>query len=158
PTPPGRRNLPGIRRAGKGVRRPIADVLPAAGLHRDSGPGGVRMKVGDLQQHLADLGRLLEASGAKAVAADLAAIRDGLAPFRELPLKGFAEFLVRAEAYSRGDVPAKPPKGGRTGAKSAGKSTVKAPPPDAGALAREARELYDRVADPAVTAAQIDAL
>ena len=34
------------------------------------------MKVSDLQQHLGDLARLLESSGAKPVAADLVAIRD----------------------------------------------------------------------------------
>ena len=117
------------------------------------------MKVADLQQHLADLGRLLEASGAKTVAADLAAIRDGLGPFRELPLKGFAEFLARAEAYSRGEVPLAPPKGGRSsGSKPASSRAAKTPAPDVGILAREVRELYDRVADPAVTAEQIDAL
>jgi hypothetical protein len=116
------------------------------------------MKVSVLQQHLADLARFLEASGAKTVAAELGAIRDGLTPFRELPLKGFAEFLGRAEAYSRGEVPVTPPKGGRKAPSPAGKPPGKAPALDADGLTREARELYDRVSDPSITGEQIDAL
>src|SRR5947209_7564307 len=98
------------------------------------------MKVADLQQHLADLARLLEVSGAKTVAGDLAAIRDGLAPFRELPLKGFAEFLARADEYRRGGgVPVKPPKGSGSGKKVAAQGETKPPPLGAGDLAREVR-------------------
>jgi hypothetical protein len=115
------------------------------------------MKVADLQQHLADLARLLEASGARPVAADLAAIREGLAPFRDLPLKGFADFLVRAEAYSRGEVPITPAPGGRRAAPSR-PAKSKAPAGDADALGRETHDLYERAADPAVTPEQIDAL
>ncbi len=59
------------------------------------------MKVADLQQHLADLARLLDSAGVKKeVVGDLNAIRDGLSPFRDLPLKGFADFLT-----SRGGLP-----------------------------------------------------
>jgi hypothetical protein len=112
------------------------------------------VKVADLQQHLADLARLLEASGAKAVAGDLAAIGKGLAPFRELPLKSFAAFLTKAEAYSGGEVPLARPAGQRSAAKRA----AKAPGPGAEAMANEARELYERAADPAVTLEEIDRL
>jgi hypothetical protein len=116
------------------------------------------MKVADLQQHLADLGRLLEASGARTVAADLAAIHDGLAPFRELPLKGFAEFLTRAEAYRRGgEVPIRPPKGG-SGRRGPETGARKPGPPDVEALAREARDLYERAADPSVTEGKVEDL
>jgi hypothetical protein len=117
------------------------------------------MKVADLQQHLADLGRMLEAAGAKSVATDLAAIQKGLSPFRELPLKGFADFLVRAEAYrAGGEVPPVAPKSGGKGKGAAAKAAAKPALPDAAALAQEVRSLYDRAADPAVTAEQIDAL
>lgn len=115
------------------------------------------MKVADLRQHLADLARLMEATGAKAVAADLVAIQEGLAPFNESPLKGFAEFLVRAEAYSRGEVPVAPPS--RKRATSGGRPpSTKAPPVDVEALVQEAKDLYARAADPAVTAEAVEAL
>jgi hypothetical protein len=107
------------------------------------------MKVADLQQHLADLKGLLERAGVRgAVLTDLDAIGKGLAPFRERPLREFADFLVRAEAYSRGEVPPQAPKG-RGRSPAAGKD--KAPAPDAAALAQEARRLYDQATDPAVT-------
>jgi hypothetical protein len=116
------------------------------------------MKVADLQQHLADLGRMLEAAGAKPVAADLSAIQAGLTPFRDLPLKGFADFLVRAEAYrTGGEVPTGASKAGGSGKGAPGKTSAK-PAPDANALAQEVRHLYDRAADPSVTTEQIDAL
>jgi hypothetical protein len=112
------------------------------------------MSVADLQQYLADLARLLEAGGARGVAADLAAIRDGLAPFRGLTLRKFAEFLVRAEAFSRGEVPPATLRRGRGGAKTAGSKKATADP---AALGREVQGLFERAADPAVTAEQIEA-
>lgn len=107
------------------------------------------MKVSDLQQHLGDLARLLDSSGAKAVAGDLAAVSGALAPFREQSLKAFGEFLIRAEAASRGES-ASP--GKRTTAK------VAAPPTDVAGLLEEVRRLYGSAADPSVTREQIDAL
>jgi hypothetical protein len=115
------------------------------------------VKVADLQQHLADLTRLLESSGAKVVATDLAAIRDGLAPFRELPLKEFAGFLVRAEAYSRGEVPVAAPKGTRGAPKAKAAPKIKPPPADANAVCAEIKEMYERAANPTVSAEQIEA-
>lgn len=110
------------------------------------------MNVADLRQHLADLGKLMASSGAKPVAADLAAICDGLAPFEWVSLKDFAAFLVRADAYSRGEVPVVPPKKAR---KVAGPTQV-APDVDVEAICREMRDLYDRAADPTTTAAIVD--
>src|SRR5262245_30537592 len=114
------------------------------------------MKVAELQQHLADLARLLEGAGVKKeVVGDLNAIRDGLAPFSDLPLKGFADFLIRAEAYrSSGEVPT-----GKTAAKkSSGKGGTKAAPPDVPSLAREVKQLYDQATAPSTTEASIDAV
>jgi hypothetical protein len=115
------------------------------------------MKVADLHQHFTDLGRLLSASGAKGVAADLAAVCQGLEPFRDFPLKNFAEFLVKAEGYySRGEVPATPTKGGRGGKQRTTGGGAKVAKPDVATLTREVRELYDRAGDPSVTPEQID--
>jgi hypothetical protein len=110
------------------------------------------MKVSDLQAYLENLGHCLSASGAKQVAIDLAAVSVGLKPFRDLPLKGFADFLVRAEAYSRGEVPlaGKP---ARSAGTRAGRGKVAV---DVDELARSIRDLWDRVADPAVRAEQIE--
>lgn len=111
------------------------------------------MKVADLQQHLTDLGRLLGAAGAKGAVGDLAALSDGLGPYRDMPLRKFADFLTRAEAYSRGGVPAARPKGPRGGAARGG---GKAAAPDLGALTAEVRDLYDQAPSPSVTEARID--
>jgi hypothetical protein len=107
------------------------------------------MTVADLQQHLADLARLMESASARAVAGDLAAIRDALTPFRDSTLKAFAGFLGRAEAWSRGDVPITPARGGRGGARPA----VKA---DADGIVREIRALYDQAGSQAVSVEQIE--
>ena len=114
------------------------------------------MKVADLQQHLADLARLLDSAGVKKeVVGDLNAIRDGLSPFRDLPLKGFADFLTRAEAYrSGGEVPVTPPKAkaARTSAKTAATAAV-----DVQAVARQVRQLYDQAADLSATEESMEA-
>jgi hypothetical protein len=111
------------------------------------------VKVSDFQQHVADLAKLLKASGAKGVATDLTAIRDGLNPFRDQPLKTFADFLIRAEAYSRGEVPVKPPPRGK---RPSGAGKRRATPANAQGLAGEIKELYERVAEPATNAQVID--
>jgi len=109
------------------------------------------VKVADLQQHLSDLSRLLDASGAKQVATDLNAIQAGLTPFREQPLKTFAEFLVRAEAYSRGEVPLVPPKTTRPRTTGARKAKV-----DPAEAVQRLCQLYDRAGDPSVSAEEIE--
>jgi hypothetical protein len=109
------------------------------------------VKVADLQQHLGDLGRLLETSGARGVAADLAAIRDGLTPFRDQSLKAFADFLIKAEALSRGGpLPAvSPPRTSR--------GAARAPAVELGPLTAEVKRVYDQAGDPAVTNDHIEA-
>jgi hypothetical protein len=114
------------------------------------------MNVADLRQHLADLSKLLASSAAKGVASDLTAISDGLAPFRELPLKEFAAFLVRAEAFSRGEVPITPVKKPRSGASGSSTKMQAADSPDVAALVLEVSDLYGRAADPSVTHDAID--
>ncbi len=110
------------------------------------------MNVSDLQQILAALGPLLEPFGVKGTSlADLKTIRDGLAPFSQLSLKDFASFLGRAHAYSRGEVPIKPPRGGGSGAKPTARTAV-----DVSAIAMEVRGLYDRASDPATTVEMIE--
>src|SRR5689334_5257294 len=104
------------------------------------------MTVADLQRHLSDLARFLEAAGVKKdVPADLLAIQDALGAFRDVPLKTFAEFLKRAEAYSRGEVPVTAQKGRRTK-----QATPKPPPADPNDVARRLRAFYDGVADPSI--------
>jgi hypothetical protein len=111
------------------------------------------MKVADLQQHLLDLRRLLDAAGgSKTVVNDLDAIQRGLQPFRDAALKDFADFLVRAETYrAGGEVPLKQPPAKKTKEPKSVTPKVKAPAPDADALAREVRQLYDQAASAAVT-------
>jgi hypothetical protein len=99
------------------------------------------VNVAHLQQHLTDLARLMASSGAGKVADDLSAIQEALTAFRDLPLKGFADFLVRAEAFSRGEVPLPGKRGGKgkvTGTPGAKKSS-----PDLDAFKREALELWE---------------
>jgi hypothetical protein len=117
------------------------------------------MNVADLQRHLTDLRRLLEAAGVKgAVITDLEAIGDGLVPFQHHSLRDFAGFLVRAEAFSRGEVPVTPPRSRRTTTAPRPRGKQKAPPPDPAALAQEAKRLYDQATDPAITADMVDTL
>ena len=115
------------------------------------------MKVADLQQHLGDMARLLESAGVKReVVGDLNAIRDGLVPFRDLPLRGFADFLARAEAYrSGGEVPMSPPKAKPQKAASKAGTTLTV---EVQALARQVKHLYDQAADPSTNEASIDAI
>lgn len=115
------------------------------------------MKVADLQKHLGDLATLLGSAGVKKeVVSDLNAIRDGLIPFRDLPLKGFADFIVRAEAYrSSGEVPSTASTNRR---KQSGATGTKAAAPDIQSLAQEVKQLYDQAANPSTTEASIDAL
>ena len=60
------------------------------------------MTVAELQLLLSDLGKFLRASEATKVAGELEYISAKLVPFRGYKLKAFADFLEKAEAYSRG--------------------------------------------------------
>jgi hypothetical protein len=117
------------------------------------------MKVGDLQRHLADLKRMLEAAGVKGpVLTDLEAISNGLQPFHQTPLKDFADFLVRAEQYrAGGEVPSKSARGGKPKEPKPASTRDKAPAPNAEALAQEVKQLYDQAATDAVTQEMIEA-
>lgn len=110
------------------------------------------MTVGDLSQHLADLSRLLLASGAKNVAGELEQIEKGLQPFRQHSLKDFAAFLVRAEAFSRGEVPVVPAKRTvRATSGTAARATV-----DVAPFVQEASRLYQHAIEPSTTEAMIE--
>jgi hypothetical protein len=98
---------------------------------------------------LSDLGKFLRASEAAKVAGELEYISQKLAPFRDQKLRAFADFLEKAEEYSRG---ALAPKGKGGGAKK-GK-------PDPGAVEKacqRALELYGKAIDPSVTLEQVEA-
>src|SRR4051812_35494740 len=112
------------------------------------------MNVSHLQKHIGSLAEILKESGGTKIADELLAIHAALDPFSKEGLKGFADFLVRAEQYrAGGEVPikAKPSRARAPGTRGAAK-------PDAQALAFETRELYDRVAQPEVTTEMVDAL
>src|SRR5208337_4389262 len=63
---------------------------------------GCPVTVAELQLLLSDLGKFLRASAAAKVAGELETISAQLTPFKDYNLKAFADFLVQAEAYSRG--------------------------------------------------------
>jgi hypothetical protein len=108
------------------------------------------VNVADLQQLLAHVSKLLETAGAKAAPlSELAAFREGLAPFREHTLKKLNELLVQADAAARGEAP--PRRAGRRSSGGTGR-------PDAESLVREVKSLYERATDPTVSEADINAL
>ena len=106
------------------------------------------MTVAELQLHLSDLGKFLRASGATAVAGELDYISGKLTPFREYKLKPFADFLEKAEAYSRGALAPK--------AKGGGARKGKADPAAVEQAFHRVLELYGKAIDPAVTLEQIE--
>jgi hypothetical protein len=59
------------------------------------------MKVANLQLFLRTLAEPLAASGAKQIAGELERACASLEPFREYSIKDFADFLAKAEEYSR---------------------------------------------------------
>ncbi len=112
------------------------------------------MNVAGLQQHFADLARLLEASGAKGVAGDFMAIHHGLAPFSHMTLKDFSDFLARADTFARtGQVPVTASRAKTTSPRA--KGGIARVHADPSTLARETKDLYDRASDPAVTDSHI---
>jgi hypothetical protein len=109
------------------------------------------MKVADLQQHLAELARLLEVAGTKkGVVSDLDALREGLEPFREQTLRDLAGLLQRA---GRGEDSAG---GGKKKSRTPKGST--APSALADELTRRTKDLYELAASPTVTEEEIDVL
>lgn len=108
------------------------------------------MIVADLQRLLADLEQLLATAGVKAaVLNELAAFREGLAPYHELTCKKLLERIAQADSATQGVAPPR----GRQRAKAGGSER-----PDAETLAREVHLLYERATDPAVSEADIQAL
>jgi hypothetical protein len=103
--------------------------------------------VAELQLLLTDLGKFLRASESAKVAGELEYISTKLAPFREYKLKAFADFLVQAEAYSRGALAPKGKGGARKG---------KADPAAAEQACQRVLELYAKAIDPSVTVEQIE--
>jgi hypothetical protein len=59
------------------------------------------MNVAALQSFLKNLANTLEQADGRTVAKELEHVCHGLEPFRELRVKDFADFLVRAEQYTR---------------------------------------------------------
>jgi hypothetical protein len=105
--------------------------------------------VAELQLLLSDLGKFLRASESAKVAGELDYISAKLAPFREYKLKAFADFLEKAEAYSRG---ALAPKTRGGGAKKG-----KADPAALEEACQRVLDLYGKAIDPSVTVEQIEA-
>jgi len=91
------------------------------------------VKVSAFQQTLNDLGRLLDSAGAKKSAEELGAFATGLDRFKEHSLGEFTKLLARLS--ETGEVA---PKGGKTKP-----AAPKAAPVDAGAIAAEAKRLYE---------------
>lgn len=101
------------------------------------------MKVADLQEILAHVGRMLEAAGSRGAAAELTAFRECLEPFREQTAKQFANELRKLTEA----VAAKPKVARRSG---------KAPAIDVDSMVREVQDLYARAPDPSTTVEQIE--
>lgn len=112
------------------------------------------MNVKDLTQFLRSLQQPLSTSGAKSVANELDGMCAGLEPFQGLTVAQFTEFLARADSYARTGVV---PTTGR--AKAAGtRGAAKTDDPQAVRAATEqVCSLYQRVTDPDVDYATIDA-
>ena len=107
------------------------------------------MTVAELQLLLSDVGKFLRASDAGRVAGELEYISAKLVPFREYKLKAFADFLEKAEAYSRGALAPKAI-GGRA-------KKGKADPAAVEDACQRTLDLYGKAIDPSVTLEQIEA-
>ncbi len=109
------------------------------------------MTVAELQQCLSSLSAVIRVGGKKA-ADDLDYVREKLTPFREVDVRTFGNFLIRAEEYHRtGIIPIKgdkpPPK------KTTPRSTTDAVP----AAAAKVKDLYERATDPSLSREFIEA-
>jgi hypothetical protein len=105
--------------------------------------------VAELQLLLSDLAKFLRASEGAKVAGELEYIAARLGPFREYKLKGFADFLEQAEAYSRGALAPK--------AKAGAAKKGKADPAAIDEACHGILELYNKAIDPSVTVEYIEA-
>jgi hypothetical protein len=108
---------------------------------------GCPVIVADLQQFLLDLSKLLRASKGSAVASELEYACSRLSPFKDFNLKAFADFLDKADAYSKGALAPKPkpPRG-----KKASAAEIEQ-------VCQQALDLYNRAIDPNVTVELIEA-
>lgn len=109
------------------------------------------MKVAQLQSYLDNLAGPVEASGGKTVANDLRRVAQGLAPFAELTVAQFSDFLAAADEYARTGVV--PTAGGRA-------RKAQGPAVDHNkvtAAAQELLTLYEQALDADLTYAQISA-
>ena len=111
------------------------------------------MKVADLEQYFRDLVKLLHAADGKKTAIELSKVVEGLQPFRDHDLVQFANFLARAEGYSRtGIVPV-------VESKSASRPKARAKPKaDFSVLQAEVVSLQNTASSPGVTIELIDEL
>ena len=108
------------------------------------------MIVADLKQHLADLAKLLDATGGKTVAKDLASIADGLTPFASQSLPEFSKFLALAHEYQTTGKLSAPATAPRAASKSAANA------PNVEEIAQRLRSLYDRAGNLSITMLQIE--
>jgi hypothetical protein len=112
------------------------------------------VNVAELQQHIRSLTPFLTSCGAKGVAEDLQYLSARLEPFRGHKLRTFADWLVQAEAYSRGEHP--------IGKKPAAPKKPPAPkkaakdPQQAQRAAERVFQDYSRATDPSVTREEIE--
>jgi hypothetical protein len=98
------------------------------------------MTIADLKQHLSDLAKLLESSGGKQVAKDIALMAEGLAPFAGQSPAEFAQFLARAHEYhTTGQLtaPAKAPRAAKP----------RQPKADQNEVATAVRQVYEQASD-----------
>jgi hypothetical protein len=107
------------------------------------------VNVAELQQLLSDLSKFLRASESAKVAGELEYISTKLVPFREYKLKAFADFLEKAEAYSRGELALK--------ARGGGTKKSKADPAAIEQACQQILDVYGKAIDPSVTIEQMEA-
>src|SRR5262249_50742357 len=153
PSPPSRRSSARRRRSATARRSSPRRSRAASCTARSPGwrpkwKRGCPVTVAELQLLLSDLSRFLRAAASSQAAAELEYVSAKLLPFGQYKLRAFADFLEKAEAYSRGEpAPKKPARAGK----------VKADPTALDQACERVRQLYDRAIDPAVGVEQIEA-
>jgi hypothetical protein len=111
------------------------------------------MKVADLHQYFNDLAKLFQATDGKKSAGELFKVAEGLRPFRDYDLIDFANFLARAEDYSRTGL--LPVVASKPASRRAPTATPKA---DLSALRAEVVHLHGTASSPGVTFESIESL